>query len=136
MMDLPRLAPIRKPNNGQSEPIPSAVFGHLGECSQTGRTLARSRKTPLSRLLELRSMARTPESYISKKFDVGDRHYLLYKEPSASSPEGTTFGVFLLPPAEYALPLVERLQSPVDTEEDMWRWAQEAALSHAKGGVG
>jgi hypothetical protein len=80
-------------------------------------------------------MARTPESYISKKFDVGDRHYLLYKEPSASSPEGTTFGVFLLPPAEYALPLVERLQSPVDTEEDMWRWAQEAALSHAKGGV-
>jgi hypothetical protein len=90
----------------------------------------------LSRLLELRSMARTPESYISKKFDVGDRHYLLYKEPSASSPEGTTFGVFLLPPVEYALPLVERLQSPVDTEEDMWRWAQEAALSHAKGGVG
>jgi hypothetical protein len=28
------------------------------------------------------------------------------------------------------------LQPPVDTEEDMWRWAQEAALSHAKGGVG
>jgi hypothetical protein len=77
-------------------------------------------------------MARTSQSYISKKFDVGDRHYLLYKqEPSAASPEGTTFGVFLLPPAEYALPLVERLQSRVDTEEDMWRWAQEAALSHA-----
>jgi hypothetical protein len=82
-------------------------------------------------------MARTPESYISKKFDVGDRHYMLYKqEPSASSPGGTTFAVFLLPAAEYALPLVERLQSPVDTEEDMWRWAQEAALSHAKGGSG
>jgi hypothetical protein len=31
---------------------------------------------------------------------------------------------------------VERLQSPVDTEEDMWRWVQEAALSHAKGGSG
>ena len=91
----------------------------------------------MSRLLELRSMARTPESYISKKFDVGDRHYLLYKqEPSASSPEGSTFGVFLLPAVEYALPLVERLQSPVDTEEDMWRWAEEAALSHAQGGVG
>jgi hypothetical protein len=78
-------------------------------------------------------MARTPESYISKKFDVGDRHYMLYKqEPSASSTGGTTFGVFLLPP----LPLVERLQSPVNTEEDMWRWVQEAALSHAKGGSG
>jgi hypothetical protein len=25
VMDLPRLAPIRKPNNGPSEPIPSAV---------------------------------------------------------------------------------------------------------------
>ena len=113
----------------------SRFSGRLGTCGQTGRTRAPSRKRPLSRLLELRSMARTPESYISKKFDVGDRHYLLYKEPSASSPEGTTFGVFLLPPAEYALPLVERLQSPVDTAEDMWRWAQEAALSHAKGGV-
>jgi hypothetical protein len=46
VMDLPRLAPIRKPNNGQSEPIPSAVFGHLGEYGQSGRTLAGSRKTP------------------------------------------------------------------------------------------
>ena len=82
-------------------------------------------------------MAGTPEGCVSKKFDVGDKHYLLYKqELSASSPEGTTFGVFLLPAAEYALPLVERLQSPVDTEEDMWRWAEEAALSHAQGGVG
>jgi hypothetical protein len=47
VMNLPRLAPIRKPNNGQSEPIPSAVFGHLGECGQSGRTLSRSHKTPV-----------------------------------------------------------------------------------------
>jgi hypothetical protein len=33
----------------------------------------------------------------SKNFDVGDKHYLLYKQELASSPEGTTFGVFLLP---------------------------------------
>jgi hypothetical protein len=81
-------------------------------------------------------MSGTPESCVSKKFDVGDKHYLLYKQDLASSRKGTTFGVFLLPAAEYALPLVERLQSAVDTEEDMWRWAREAALSHAKGGVG
>jgi hypothetical protein len=81
-------------------------------------------------------MAGTPETCVSKKFDVGDKHYLLYKQDLASSREGTTFGVFLLPPAEYALPLVERLQSAVDTEEDMWRWARETALSHAEGGVG
>jgi hypothetical protein len=115
----------------------SRFSGHLGECSHTGQHWHEAAKRPLSRLLESGSVARTPESYMSKKFDVGDRHYLLYKqEPSASSPEGTTFGVFILPPVEYALPLVERLQSPVDTEEDMWRWAQEAALSHAKGGSG
>jgi hypothetical protein len=81
-------------------------------------------------------MAGTPETCVSKKFDVGDKHYLLYKQDLASSREGTTFGVFLLPAAEFALPLVERWQSTVDTEEDMWRWAREAALSHAKGGVG
>ena len=81
-------------------------------------------------------MAGTPERCVSKKFDVGDKHYLLYKQDLASSREGTTFGVFLLPAAEYALPLVERWQSTIDTEEDMWRWAEEAALCHAKGGVG
>ena len=81
-------------------------------------------------------MAGTPESCVSKKFDVGDKHYLLYKQELASSPEGAAFGVFLLPAAEYVLPLAERLQSPVDTEEDMWRWAEEAALSHANGGLG
>ena len=81
-------------------------------------------------------MAGTPESCVSKKFDVGDKHYLLFKQELASSPESAAFGVFLLPAAEYALPLVERLQSPVDTEEEMWRWAAEAALSHANGGLG
>jgi hypothetical protein len=80
-------------------------------------------------------MAGTPGSCVSKKFDVGDKHYLLYKQELATSREGTTFGVFLLPAAEYALPLVERWQSTVDSDQDMWRWAEEAALSHAKGGV-
>jgi hypothetical protein len=82
-------------------------------------------------------MARTSQSYISEKFDVGDGHYLLYKqEPSAASREGTTFGVFLLPPVEYALPLVERLQSALIPRKTCGGGAQEAALSHAKGGVG
>ena len=69
-------------------------------------------------------MAGTPESCVSKKFDVGDKHYLLYKQELASSLEGAAFGVFLLPAAEYALPLVERLQSTVDSDQSMWRWAE------------
>jgi hypothetical protein len=64
-------------------------------------------------------MAGTPESCVSKKSDIGDKHYLLFKQELASSPESAAFGVFILPAAEYALPLVE-----------------EAALSHANGSLG
>jgi hypothetical protein len=73
-------------------------------------------------------MVETPNSFKARTFDVGDKHYLLYKRGlSVSSPEGTTFGVFLLPTRQYAEPLAKRLQSAVDTEDEMWRWAEAFA---------
>jgi hypothetical protein len=78
-------------------------------------------------------MVETPDSFKARTFDVGDKHYLYKRALSVSSPEGTKFGVFLLPTRQYAEPLAKRLQSPVDTEDEMWRWAEAFARAHAKG---
>jgi hypothetical protein len=64
--------------------------------------------------------------------DIKDKRYILFRqEQSIYSPEGTTFGVFLRPAQAFTHPLASRVQSLTETDDEMWRWAENEARAHA-----
>jgi hypothetical protein len=70
--------------------------------------------------------------FTRKSFDVNDKHYILFRqELSLYSPEGTMFGVFLRPVQPFTPPLVSRLQSASETDDELWQWAEDEARTHA-----
>jgi hypothetical protein len=72
------------------------------------------------------------DGFSYKDLTIGRYQYRLYRqEISVSSPVGTTFGVFVLPTEPYAAPLAKRIQSSVETEDEMWQWTEGIARAYS-----
>jgi hypothetical protein len=61
---------------------------------------------------------------------IGTKHYRLFmQKQSVASMEGNLFGAFLLPAADYSNPAVKRLQTSVETEDEMWKWLKRQRVA-------